>query len=271
MGGRAGIALGWANDATALAERSGDVGARLAAISGLAVAATFTGGRPDLLALFTEGVSLAGAHGSWWMLAMAAGFAGASLATTDQAAGSALVQRAEEAAAASGNPFVIGAVSMAHGRLLGQIGQTDGAAERFNIAAARFAEIGDEQLGLAARSDLGHALRRGGRLAQAVAIYRDTIGGWVHLGHRGAVASQLENFAFIAIEIGNAERAARLLAAAQAMRDASEQPRAYDEEPEYRAMLERVRGELGPSAFDAAWEAGARLSLVEAVALARAD
>ena len=271
MGGRARIALDWANEATALAESSGDVQARLAAIGGLAVAATFTGGRPDLLGLFNEGVTLAGEVGSWWMLAMAAGFAGAAQASTDQAAGQALVGRAEEAAIMSGNPFVIGAVSMAHGRLYGQLGQTDAAAERFGIAAARFAEIGDEQLGLAARSDLGHALRRGGRLPQAIAIYRETIGGWVHLGHRGAVANQLENFAFVAIALGNAERAARLLGAADAIREAAAQPRAFDEEPEYDRELRRLHEELDDATFSAAWEAGTRLTYADAVALARAD
>jgi predicted ATPase/class 3 adenylate cyclase len=271
MGGRAQTALGWANDATALAEASGDVQARLAAIGGLAVAATFTGGRPDLLALFQEGVALAGEHGTWWMLAMAAGFAGASLATTDVEGGRVLVGQAEDAAVASGNPFVMGAVAMAHGRLYGQAGDTEAAAERFSTAIARFTEIGDEQLALAARSDLGHALRRGRRLPQALAIYRETIGGWVHLGHRGAVASQLENFGYVAIELGNAERAARLLGAAEAIRLASAQPRAYDEETEYEAILERIRAELGPAGFDAAWAAGQRLSQPEAVALARAD
>jgi tetratricopeptide (TPR) repeat protein len=271
MGGRARTALDWANEATALAESSGDAQARLAAIGGLAVAAVFTGGRPDLLALFDEGVALAGELGSWWMLAMAAGFAGAAQAATDQAAGQALVGRAEEAAIMSGNPFVIGAVSMAHGRLYGQLGQTDAAAERFAIAAARFSEIGDEQLGLAARSDLGHALRRGGRLPQAIAIYRETIGGWVHLGHRGAVANQLENFAFVAIALGNGERAARLLGAADAIREAAAQPRAFDEEPEYDRELRRLHEELDDATFSAAWEAGTRLTYADAVALARAD
>jgi hypothetical protein len=271
MGGRAQTALGWAKDAMALAEASGNVQARLAALGGLAVAATFTGGRPDLLALFKEGVELAGEHGTWWMLAMAAGFAGASLATTDVEGGRVLVGQAEEAAAASGNPFVLGAVAMAHGRLFGQVGDTDAAAERFTTAMTRFTEIGDEQLALAARSDLGHALRRGRRFPQALAIYRDTIGGWVHLGHRGAVASQLENFGYVAAEIGNAERATRLLAAADAIREAAEQPRAYDEEPEHEAFLERLRGDLEPAAFDAAWAAGRKLSLIEAVALARSD
>jgi tetratricopeptide (TPR) repeat protein len=271
MGGRAQTPLGWANDAVTLAEASGDVQARLAAIGGLAVAATFTGGRPDLLALFKEGVALAGEHGTWWMLGMAAGFAGASLATTDVDGGRVLVDQAEAAAAAAANPFVLGAVAMAHGRLFGQLGETDAAAERFTSAIARFTEIGDEQLALAARSDLGHALRRGRRFPQALAIYRETIGGWVHLGHRGAVASQLENFGYVAMELGNVERAVRLLGAAQAIRDASEQPRAFDEEPEHEAMLERARAEIESAAFDAAWGAGRRLSQVEAVALARSD
>ncbi|HET7031320.1 MAG TPA: adenylate/guanylate cyclase domain-containing protein [Candidatus Limnocylindrales bacterium] len=271
MGGRAQTALGWANDAVSLAEASGDVQARLAALGGLAVAATFTGGRPDLVALFQEGVTLAGEHGTWWMLAMAAGFAGASLATTDVDGGRVLVGQAEAAAAAAANPFVLGAVAMAHGRLFGQLGETDAAAERFTAAIARFTEIGDEQLALAARSDLGHALRRGRRFAEAAAIYRDTIGGWVHLGHRGAVASQLENFGYMAMELGNVERAVRLIAAAQAIRDASSQPRAFDEQPEHETMLQRAQAELEPAAFDSAWDAGQRLSQTEAVALARAD
>ena len=135
----------------------------------------------------------------------------------------------------------------------------------------RFTEIGDEQLALAARSDLGHALRRGRRFPQALAIYRDTIGGWVHLGHRGAVASQLENFGYVAAELGKSERATRLLAAADAIREAAEQPRAFDEEPEHASFLERLRADLEPAAFDAAWDAGRKLSLIDAVALARSD
>ena len=63
-------------------------------------------------------------------------------------------------------------------------------------------ELGDDRFVLAARSDMAHALRRGGRLDEAIALYRETIGGWVHLGHRGAVANQLENIAYVAVERG---------------------------------------------------------------------
>ena len=271
MSGRAQTALGWAQDATALAEASGDGQARLQAAGGLVVSAVFTGGRPDLRELFAQGIELAAAHGTYWMLAMAAGFAGAALIGEDPEAAMALVQRGQEAARASGNPFVLGAVAMASGRLLGRQGLTDEAAVQFATSSARFAEVGDERLGLAARSDLGHALRRGGRFADAMAIYRETIGGWVHLGQRGAVANQLENIAFVAIEMDRPERAARLLGAAAAMREAVDAPMAMEEGPEYEAIVARLREMLDPAVLATEWDAGRALTLAEAVAFARAD
>ncbi|HET7472008.1 MAG TPA: AAA family ATPase [Candidatus Limnocylindrales bacterium] len=271
MGGRAQIALGWAQDASILAEASGDVRARLQAAGGLLVSAVFTGGRPDLMDLFAEGIELAAANNVSWMLGMAAGFAGAAVAGQDPDAALVLVLRAEEAARASGNPYVLGAVSMAYGRVLGQLGETNAAAGQFANATARFAEIGDERLGLAARSDLGHALRRGGRFDEAMAIYRETIGGWIHLGHRAAVANQLENIAFLAIEAGRLERAARLLGAAEAIRTAVDAPMALEEGPEYERYVARLRDGLDPTAVSAAWDAGKALSLGDAVTFARTD
>jgi predicted ATPase len=271
MSGRAPIALGWAREAVPLASASGDVAARLATDSGLAIATVFTGGGPDLAELFEEGMALSEASGSWWMLAMAAGFAGASLAAVDPETGEALVRRAKEAAERTGNPYVIGAVGIAHGRLLGRVGQTDAAAERFAVAIARFAEIGDERLGLAAKSDLAHAYRRGGRLDQAEAMYRETIGAWVHLGHRGAVANQFENIAYVAIDQGRPERAARLLGAAEQLREAADSPMAPDEVPELGEFVARLREMLPAADFEAEWQAGRAMSQAEAVTFAQAD
>jgi hypothetical protein len=218
--------------------------------------------------LFDAGIELAAAQGITWLLAMATSFAGAALAGHDPDAAMLLVERGEQAALAAGNPYVLGAVAMAYGRVLGQRGRTDEAAERFATATARFTEIGDERLGLAARSDLGHALRRGGRVDEAMAIYRETIGGWVHLGHRAAVANQLENVAYIAIERGAFERAARLLGAAEAIREAVDAPMAMEEGPEYDGFLARLRAALPAGELDAAWAAGRALRQPEAVALA---
>ncbi|HET9613977.1 MAG TPA: hypothetical protein VFP22_04110, partial [Candidatus Limnocylindrales bacterium] len=269
MGGRAGIALEWAQDARSLAIASGDDAARLAAMTGLTIASVFTGSS-DVRRLFEEAIALSAATESWSTLAMAAGFAGASLGQLDPALGERLVQQAEEAARRSGNPYNVGSVAMAHGRLLGRSGRTDGAVERFNVAIARFAEIGDERLGLAARSDLGHALRIGGRLDEAEATYRETILGWVHLGHRGAVANQLESFAFAAIERGQLERAARLLGAAEVIRETANAAMAFDEEPELQRAVERLRSTLDAGTFAAAWADGRSMTQTDAVALATA-
>ena len=129
---------------------------------------------------------------------------------------------------------------MAQGRVLGRQGQTDAAVAAFGVAIQRFMELGDERFVLASRSDMAHALRRGGRLDEALALYRETIGGWVHLGHKGAVANQLENIAYVDIERGDHDRAVRLLGAADAIREAARARMAFDEEPEHAASLERA-------------------------------
>ena len=160
---------------------------------------------------------------------------------------------------------------MAQGRALGHQRQTDAAVAAFDVAIQRFMELGDERFVLAARSDMAHALRRGGRLDEAVALYRETIGGWVHLGHKGAVANQLENIAYVTIEQGDPDRAARLLGAADAIREAAQARMAFDEEPEHAASIERLQTALAPVVFDDAWAAGQALSQTEAVALALAE
>lgn len=265
--GRAVIALEWANDAMALARASGDQLATLQALGGLTVSTVFTGGR-DVSLLFDQVVELAERTGTWWILAFAAGFAGATVSAFDSAAAEALAERAEAAARRSGSPAAIAAVAMAHGRGLGHAGRTDEAVDRFRVAIAGFTELGDERSVLAARSDLGHALRRGGRHDDAEATYRETIGGWVHLGHRGAVANQLENIAFLAVERGQAARAARLLGAAEGLREAADNQMAFDEMPELERFVERLRSELPEREVDAAWAAGRALSMADAVALA---
>ncbi len=272
MSGRADPGLAWARDAATLAAASGDPVARLFAAGGLAIASVFAGVAGEngavLRKLFEDASELAEETGQWWMLAMAASFSGASLGVIEPAVAAPLIERGIEAANRSGSPYAIAAVSMARGRWLGRSGETDAAMASFGIAIARFMELGDERFVLAARSDLAHALRRGGRFDEALALYRETIGGWVRLCHRGAVANQLENLAYLAIDEGEAERAATMLGAATAMREAARAAMAFDEEPEYAAYAARVRAALPPAAFDTATTAGRAMSVRDAVAFA---
>ena len=154
--------------------------------------------------------------------------------------------------------------------MLGRQGKTDAAVAVFGVAIQSFVELGDERFALASRSDMAHALRRGGRLEDALALYRETIGGWVHLGHKGAVANQLENIAYALIEREDPDRAVRLLGAADAIREAAAALMAFDEEPEHVSSLARLRASMAPAAFEDAWAAGRTLSQSDAVALALA-
>jgi predicted ATPase len=274
MWGHADVARPWGEDAIALADASKDPTARMHALGGLALAAIFSGkagaGGVDVRPLFEEALELAEQIGQPWFLTLSAGFAGASIGAFDPEAGLALLERGVAAARRSGNPHAIAAVSIAQGRLLGRIGQTDAAVAAFSSAIQGFQELGDERFTLAARCDLAHALRRGGRLDEALALYRQTIGGWTHLGQRGAVASMLENFAYAEIDRSNPDRAVRLVGAAAAIREIAEARRAFEEEPEHAGHLERLRRALTTAAFDDGWAAGHGLSQSEAVALALA-
>jgi non-specific serine/threonine protein kinase len=274
MSGRGIEALPWTEDAIVLADASGDPTARLYALGGLAVTTVFTGragpGGTDVRPIFEEAADLAEQTGQWWMLALAAGFAGASLGPFDPDGGASMLRRGVEAARRSGSPYAIGAVSMAQGRTLGRLGQTDDSVAAFGVAIQRFMELGDDRFVLASRSDLAHSLRRGGRLDEAIALYRETIGGWIHLGHKGAIANQLENIAYVEIERGEPERAVRLLGAADALREVARAKMAFDEEPEHAASLERLRSMMTDAGFEAAWTVGRALSQSDAVELALA-
>jgi hypothetical protein len=82
------------------------------------------------------------------------------------------------------------------------------------------------------------------------------------------VANQFENFAYVAIERGQGPRAARLLGAATAIREATGQQMAFDEVPELEGFIERLRGSMPAADYEANWAAGRALSQPEAVALA---
>ncbi len=91
------------------------------------------------------------------------------------------------------------------------IGNYADARARFSALGPRFAELGDRHRVNMVKSELAHIDRREGNLEKAESAYRETILEWKRLGHRAAVAHQLECFASIAQTRGDGARAARLL------------------------------------------------------------
>jgi predicted ATPase/class 3 adenylate cyclase len=268
MTGRATDTAQWARDGLAFARASGDRSALIAALEGQVYALVFAGSYEDVRPLSEEAIALAREGEEWDMVAAGASLAAAGSIGIDPENAESLIAEGDAAASRTGNPFAIAMVALGHGRMLGTMGRAEEARKYFEVAIARFAELGDERLGLAARSDFGHALRRAGRLDEAEAVYRQAIGGWVRLGNRGAVANILEQSAFIAIDRADASRAARLLGAAEAVREAARSPMAIQEVDEHASFVERLRSEAPRAVVDAAWEAGRAMSMPEAVAFA---
>jgi len=104
-----------------------------------------------------------------------------------------------------------------------------------------------------------------GNFQEARALYRETIQEWQEIGHRGAVAHQLECFAFIAKTQEQGERAVKLMGAAEALRAASSSARTPQERIEYDRELAGLRAGMDEKEFHLLWEEGGSMNMEQAV------
>jgi predicted ATPase/class 3 adenylate cyclase/DNA-binding CsgD family transcriptional regulator len=114
-------------------------------------------------------------------------------------------------------------------------------------------------------SNLAHLARQVGDLDEARVTYRQTITWWKDLGHPGAVARELECFGFIAYAEAQPERAARLLAAAEALRESCGDPMDDSEKREYNAHVSALSRLLDAATFDLNWQAGRAMNIDQAI------
>jgi predicted ATPase/class 3 adenylate cyclase len=270
LSGQGDVAIGWADEAMTVATELGEPHALIVAMIGETTSRIFTGARGDALRWLEEIARIAAETDDFYSVAFTAAGVAGTLSGSDVDLAERLVALGVAAAHRTGNPHVIALAAMGQGRLLARAGRYDDARVRLQEGIDRFAEVGDERLVEAARSELAHTIRRAGQLDEAMAMYRISIHGWVRSGNRGAVAHQLENIAFVLIARGEADAAARLLGAAAALRDAAHSPMIESEQHEYDGWIARLRATADPTTIDAATDAGRRLTMAEAVDLATA-
>jgi hypothetical protein len=139
---------------------------------------------------------------------------------------------------------------------------------QFEICLPLFTELQDRhRLGMV-HSEFAHLERRQGHFEKAKLLYRETIQEWQKLGHRAAVAHELECFAFIAKVQEEAERAARLLGAAEALRERINIPMTPSEQPEYERELNDLRTNMEEATFAKAWADGQAMTMEAAIGFA---
>jgi non-specific serine/threonine protein kinase len=132
-------------------------------------------------------------------------------------------------------------------------------------------EMGDQLSVIGHQSAMAHVARQMGNYKEALALYRETLPDWQKIGHRGAVAHQLECIAYIAKAREEGERAIRLMSAAEALRRASSSPRTPQERIEYERELEGLRAGMDEKTFDLLWAEGQSMTMDQAIDFAMAE
>jgi tetratricopeptide (TPR) repeat protein len=112
---------------------------------------------------------------------------------------------------------------------------------------------------------LAVAVLRQGDREQAAEALRDSLRLAVDVGENYSLADGLEGLALVAVDSEQPVRAARLLAAADAIRRRIGAPLQGAYRGDYESLLDLLRGQLRADAFERAWAEGQRLSVAQSV------
>ncbi|HEX5809103.1 MAG TPA: hypothetical protein VFY25_10595, partial [Anaerolineales bacterium] len=153
-------------------------------------------------------------------------------------------------------------------RIAGNTGDLVTARASFLQSAGDARKAGNKRLMYSCYSELAHVLRENGEVEEPLAIYRDLLPKWKDLGHRAAVAHELECIAYILARKKKPERAAAILGAADRLRVLIESSPTPMEQAEYDREIATIRRNAGDQRFEQAWAEGQLLSLDDAIALA---
>jgi predicted ATPase/DNA-binding SARP family transcriptional activator/Tfp pilus assembly protein PilF len=106
--------------------------------------------------------------------------------------------------------------------------------------------------------------------ATARTLFRESLTLRYESDEKRAIARNLEGIAQVDRTEGQAERAARLFGAAEALRESLDAPITPPYLPEYQREVSTLRAALSEAAFEKAWSAGRALTLEQAIVLALA-
>jgi predicted ATPase/DNA-binding SARP family transcriptional activator len=129
-------------------------------------------------------------------------------------------------------------------------------------------EMGDSEHLIHALGAMGHLARDEGDTARARLWYEESLALRRKMGNQLALAQSLEDFAVLAGREQQAERAVRLLGAAEAFCETLGARIPTADATDYERTVAEGRTALGEAAFARAWAEGRALSLEQAISLA---
>ena len=169
-----------------------------------------------------------------------------------------------------GDEWAVATAQLNLGNLANDRGDSVAARELLGAALAKFTAMGDQQSVSATQNQLGLVELLAGEIVAAVAQFRQALMLANAIGFRFGVADSLEGLAACA-SAGQPRLSAQLLAVVAAIRAEGDVDSALADARYYRRIQQIAEAALGPTQWAAAWAAGERLSVGEAVALALAQ
>jgi len=226
----------------------------------------------EAVASIEEALKLAEALGDNYILgsAMSAASYVESYMNRDFGKADALLEKASGLFKEHGNRWSYAITVYGFGNLLRLQRQFQKAREKYKIAMQTMREIGFTRNVVMIKSDLAHILRQEGNYPEAMSAYRETLKEWQGMGHRAAVAHQMECVAFIAKSLEQVEKATKLLGAAEALRQKIGIDMAPYEREEYEKEVSDLKANMDGKEFASLWAEGRSMTMDEAIELALA-
>jgi tetratricopeptide (TPR) repeat protein len=153
------------------------------------------------------------------------------------------------------------------GNVARPLGDLAAAQAYYQECLAIYRELGNEALAAYPWLGLGTVAARQGEWAVARGHLARSLAAWHQAGEDREILLALEGMASVEAAEGRPERGARLLGAADALRETNVMPpRSPSEQDEYERALASARVGLDEAEFAVAWGAGRALDLGQAVA-----
>jgi len=153
-------------------------------------------------------------------------------------------------------------------RIAAMLGDIPTARAKFNESLKTATRLGNKRIIYSSQSEFAHVLRGIGEIDEPLATYLDLLPKWRDLGHRSAVAHELECVAYLLSKKEEPVQAVTILSAADALRKLIDSNMTFPEQKEYAIELARLHEMLDEREFKESWEVGAKMSMDEAIEFA---
>ncbi len=150
-------------------------------------------------------------------------------------------------------------------------GDVQDAASSYEESLQLSLQLGSKSCAAMAQSGLGFLARSRGDPVAAHRHFQESLAVWAEIDDPASIAVCLEALASTICGLGAPQRAARLLGAAEVLREQIRYPIPHSARPTYQQIVAAIQASLSMLQFATAWVEGRALSVTEAIAVANDD